>query len=155
MPRAKFRQSLLTQRLDDALDNPLDPRYTPATSTTESDNVRRHPLTDDGRCLIQERHAGYNADKPALINDLSLELKPGTPCRPCWRVGLWQDDDRKPRSRTLDAWSGSITYDGRTINEIDPVILATQMAKVDQTIMLFKAQFENITLWTQRSMTLR
>ena len=137
------------QRLDDALDNPLDPRYTPATSTTESDNVTSastRPMT--GAVSFKNVTFGYNADKPALINDLSLELKPGHRVALVGASGSGKTTIGNLAAGLLDAWSGSITYDGRTINEIDPVILATQMAKVDQTIMLFKGTVrENITLW--------
>ena len=48
----------------------------------------------------------------------------------------------------LTPWSGSITYDGREIVQIDDAILASQLAKVDQTIMLFRGTVrENVTFW--------
>ena len=47
-------------------------------------------------------------------------------------------------------WSGSVTYDGRLITEIDPHVMSLGLAKVDQTIMLFAGTVrQNITLWDE------
>lgn len=137
------------QRLDDALDNPIDPRYTPSTTGTEDDNVMSASnLPMSGAVSFKNVMFGYNQDKPPLINDLTLDLRPGHRVALVGASGAGKTTIGNLAAGLLDPWIGSITYDGRTINQIDPLILASQMAKVDQTIMLFKGSVrENITLW--------
>ncbi len=138
------------QRLDDALDNPIDPRYTQdADAKGATDEVRSastRPLT--GAMAFDHVMFGYAEGGPPLITDLSLDLRPGSRVALVGASGSGKTTIGNLAAGLLTPWSGQITYDGRTITAIDPLILATQMAKVDQTIMLFKGTVrENVTLW--------
>jgi len=47
-------------------------------------------------------------------------------------------------------WSGTVTYDGRQITEIDPHVMSQGLAKVDQNIMLFAGTVrQNVTMWDE------
>lgn len=138
------------QRLDDALDNPIDERYLPTPVTDAAGDVvvsaSTRPMT--GNVTFKDVTFGYNIDQPTLIDHLDLELRPGHRVALVGASGAGKSTIGNLAAGLLEPWSGSITYDGRTINQVDPAILATQMAKVDQTIMLFKGTVrQNVTLW--------
>ncbi|MFA7267560.1 MAG: cysteine peptidase family C39 domain-containing protein [Candidatus Nanopelagicales bacterium] len=134
------------QRLDDALDNPIDPRYSSPSSDAEVTSASDLPMS--GAVTFTNVMFGYNQDRPPLIDSLSLELRPGHRVALVGASGAGKSTIGNLAAGLLDPWLGTITYDGRLINQIDPVILSSQMAKVDQTIMLFKGTVrENVTLW--------
>lgn len=137
------------QRLDDALDNPIDPRYSTSPVSAEAgDPVSASDLPMSGEVSFNNVMFGYNQDRPPLIDSLTLALQPGHRVALVGASGAGKTTIGNLAAGLLDPWLGTITYDGRTINQIDPLTLANQMAKVDQTIMLFKGSVrENITLW--------
>lgn len=141
------------QRLDDALENPLDPRYQPATGAgpagadpTQIVAGRTRPLT--GAVKFTDVMFGYNEGQLPLIVDFTLDLEPGHRVALVGASGSGKSTIGNLAAGLLTPWSGTITYDGREVSEIDPAILSSQMAKVDQTIMLFAGSVrDNITLW--------
>lgn len=137
------------QRLDDALENPLDPRFAPTEAAGDHAQVvagRTRPLT--GAVTFTEVMFGYSEGDLPLIADFTLDLKPGHRVALVGASGSGKTTIGNLAAGLLTPWSGTITYDGRQVSEIDPRILSTQMAKVDQTIMLFAGSVrDNITLW--------
>ncbi|MFN8125072.1 MAG: cysteine peptidase family C39 domain-containing protein [Candidatus Nanopelagicales bacterium] len=137
------------QRLDDALDNPLDPRFaaaSPADATPEIAAAAERPIT--GAVSFTDVMFGYAEGQPPLIAGFNLDLAPGHRVALVGASGSGKTTIGNLAAGLLTPWSGTITYDGRAITEIDPVVLSEQMAKVDQTIMLFAGSVrDNITLW--------
>ncbi len=138
------------QRLDDALDNPLDPRYSATSAANLTDDQVRsasdEPLT--GAVSFKNVMFGYSDGQLPFIVNFNLDLTAGHRVALVGASGAGKTTIGNLAAGLLIPWSGSITYDGRPITEINPEILATQMAKIDQTIMLFKGTVrENITLW--------
>lgn len=136
------------QRLDDALDTQIDPRYASGSAADDKDvsSASFAPLT--GKVEFRNVGFGYARGYPELITDLNLTLEPGSRVALVGTSGAGKTTIGNLAAGLLTPWEGEILYDGRTITQIAPEILATQMAKVDQTIMLFKGTVrENITLW--------
>ena len=134
------------QRLDDALDNPVDKRYQVPSFDGEVRAASFRSLT--GSVSFTDVVFGYDADGDPLIQGLNLSLEPGTRVALVGTSGAGKTTIGNLAAGLLTPWSGSITYDGREIVQIDDAILASQLAKVDQTIMLFRGTVrENVTFW--------
>ena len=134
------------QRLDDALDNPVDERYQVPSFDGEVRAASFRSLT--GSVSFTDVVFGYDADGDPLIQGLNLSLEPGTRVALVGTSGAGKTTIGNLAAGLLTPWSGSITYDGREIVQIDDAILASQLAKVDQTIMLFRGTVrENVTFW--------
>ena len=134
------------QRLDDALDNPLDPRYGIAPEDAAVVSASSAPIT--GQVSFKDVVFGYDEGGDPLIQGLSLELAPGRRVALVGTSGAGKTTIGNLAAGLLIPWSGSITYDGREITQIAPGVVSSQMAKVDQTIMMFKGTVrQNVTLW--------
>lgn len=138
--------SIDLQRLDDALENPLDPRYGPASDDAEVRSASSAPIT--GQVSFEDVVFGYDEEGDPLIQGLTLDLQSGRRVALVGTSGAGKTTIGNLAAGLLIPWSGKITYDGREITEIDPKVVASQMAKVDQTIMMFKGTVrDNVTLW--------
>lgn len=142
------------QRLDDVFDQELDPRFhtneRPATPTSMADVVSAstEPLT--GEVTLSHVEFGFTKGDPPLIKDLSLTLPPGHRVALVGPSGAGKSTIGNIISGLYMPWSGSVTYDGREISQIDPMVMSLGLAKVDQTIMLFQGTVrQNITLWDE------
>ena len=134
------------QRLDDALDNPLDPRYGIAPENAAVVSASSAPIT--GQVSFNEVVFGYDDGEDPLIQGLTLELAPGRRVALVGTSGAGKSTIGNLAAGLLIPWSGSITYDGREITQIAPDVITSQLAKVDQTIMMFKGTVrQNVTLW--------
>lgn len=134
------------QRLDDALESELDPRYTRAAPDSAQTRSADAPMT--GNVTLRDVMFGYNKGQMPLIMNFSFDLKPGRRVALVGASGSGKSTIGNLVAGLLTPWSGTITYDGREINQIAPEILSTQLAKVDQTVMLFKGTVrQNICLW--------
>jgi len=134
------------QRLDDVMVNPIEERYLLPTDDEEVRAASLRPLT--GEVSFKDVVFGYDEGGDPLIQGLSLTLEPGRRVALVGTSGAGKSTIGNLAAGLLIPWSGSITYDGRAITRIAPEILSSQLAKVDQTIMLFKGTVrENVTFW--------
>jgi len=143
------------QRLDDVLDHDVDDRFhasdrptAPTTSLDEVKSASMRPLS--GEVTLTDVEFGFTKGDPPLITGLSLTLTPGHRVALVGPSGAGKSTIGNIISGLYMPWSGSVTYDGRTITEIDPNVMSLGLAKVDQTIMLFAGTVrQNITLWDE------
>jgi len=133
------------ERIDDALDNPIDGRYLVPPFDAEAQAASLRPLS--GSVRFKDVEFSYDGGEP-IVQGLSFELEPGSRVALVGTSGAGKTTIGNLAAGLLIPQSGSITYDGRKINQIAPGVLGSQLAKVDQTIMLFKGTVrENVTFW--------
>ncbi len=104
------------------------------------------PLT--GTIELREVSFGFVPSSPPLIQDLSLTLSPGHRIALVGPSGAGKTTIGNLISGLYIPWSGSVTYDDRSLTEIAPRVMSQGLAKVDQTIMLFAGTVrQNLTMW--------
>jgi ABC-type multidrug transport system fused ATPase/permease subunit len=91
---------------------------------------------------------GFVPDSPPMITGLDLVLPPGHRVALVGPSGAGKTTIGNLISGLYMPWSGTVTYDGRQIHQIDPRVMSQGLAKVDQNIMLFAGTVrQNITMW--------
>ncbi|MEI7692095.1 MAG: cysteine peptidase family C39 domain-containing protein [Actinomycetes bacterium] len=137
------------ERLDDALANPLDSRFLagseqPGLSDVKSASIV--PMT--GEVTLSSVQFGYTDGDPPLVDGLDLTLPAGHRVALVGPSGAGKSTIGNLIAGLYVPWSGSVTFDGRELVEISPDVLASGLAKVDQTVMLFEGTVrENLTMW--------
>ena len=131
------------ERIEDVMEYPDDPNYNDAPP---SDDVSYDKLS--GALEMNHVTFGYSRLAPPLIHDFSISLKPGSRVAFVGFSGCGKSTLAKLISGLYNPWSGSITYDGRTISEIDRSVFTGSLAVVDQDIILFEDTIaNNIKMW--------
>jgi ATP-binding cassette, subfamily C, bacterial len=137
-------------RLDDVLENPIDPE---AEGQIETDSDRWAGYSPDsfklqGYVKLENLTFGYNRLDEPLIKDLSLSLKPGQRVALVGGSGSGKSTVAKLLTGLYIPWSGDILLDNISRNQIPRPILANSLAMVEQEIFLFAGTVrENLTLW--------
>ena len=91
---------------------------------------------------------GYARLRPPLIEDFSIDIKPGSQVAFVGASGSGKSTLSKLISGLYEPWSGQILFDGKPIRDIDRGIFTGSLAVVDQDIVLFEDSIsENIRMW--------
>jgi ATP-binding cassette, subfamily C, bacterial len=153
-------------RLDDVLQNSIDPQAIETTAltvienTVTENNVNKSdvaktalqfaPLRSKLQGYIELRNVtfGYSRLAPPLIENLSLSVKPGQRVALVGGSGSGKSTVAKLVSGLYQPWSGEIYLDHIPRSQIARPVLANSMAMVEQDILLFGGTVrENLTLW--------
>jgi NHLM bacteriocin system ABC transporter peptidase/ATP-binding protein len=130
------------ERVDDVLDSETDPRTglsVPARDATQ-------PIVGD----IEFRHVsfGYAAREPALVDGLSLRVRPGQRVALVGGSGSGKSTIAKLAAGIYGPWTGEILVDGRPLSQLGYAELSGTVAVVDQDVFLFEGTIrDNLTLW--------
>jgi len=143
------------ERLDDALSYPVDPRFASGqtgdgnpsvTSMTQVRSASTSPLT--GQLTMTGVQFGYTTGEPPMITGLDLTLEPGHRVALVGPSGAGKTTIGNLVAGLFLPTSGTVTYDGKQLFEIDPQCMSQGLAKVDQNIMLFAGTVrQNVTMW--------
>lgn len=127
------------RRIEDVLRYPPDPpRLLP--------RVERVRLA--GSLELRDVSFGYNKHAPPAVRDISFVIAPGRRVALVGPSGSGKSTISKIVSGLYKPWSGSILFDGIERDAIDPALLATDVAFVDQEISLYPGTVRsNLTLW--------
>lgn len=126
--------------LDDVLEVPSE-----ATSRAPQDEPMS-PLR--GELAVVDLSFGYLPDDAPLVSDVSFEATPGERIALVGASGSGKSTVAKLVAGLYKPHSGSIRFDGVTLDELPDAVRAQGLAMVDQEIALFGATLrENLTLW--------
>ncbi len=91
---------------------------------------------------------GYNPNEPPLIENFNLIVRPGRRVALVGSSGSGKTTIGRLICGLHPVWSGEILFDGRTISDIAPAVVANPLSYVDQDVFLFAGTVrENVTLW--------
>ena len=138
-------QEMRTQmeRVQDVMEYPEDPYFSDAPVSEDEDYDK---LT--GAVELRNVTFGYSKLDPPLIENFSLNLKPGGRVALVGASGCGKSTISKLISGLYQPWSGEILFDGKPISEIDRAVFTGSVAVVDQDIILFDDTIaNNIKMW--------
>ena len=132
-----------TQRLDDVLEQEVDPAFAPARPV-EPDAL------PDGRVQLDGVSFGYAPLEPALIPELTLELAPGSRVALVGASGSGKSTIGKLITGMVQPWQGSVEIGGRPHSGWPRQALAARLAYVRQDVVLFAGSVrDNLSLWDE------
>ncbi len=141
-------------RLDDVLNNPIDPQMKLIENQTQLSGAARSTTTlmDDYRLqgYVELRNIcfGYSPVDAPLIENFNLQIYPGQRVALVGASGSGKSTVAKLISGLYNPWEGEILFDGILREEIPRAVLINSIAMVDQEILLFAGTIrENLTLW--------
>jgi NHLM bacteriocin system ABC transporter peptidase/ATP-binding protein len=128
-------------RLDDV--QRAEARYTVVEQEEEQDAAKL-----SGHLELRRVSFGYSRLEPALIQDFSLVLRPGSRVALVGGSGSGKSTVARLVSGLYDPWAGEILFDGVPRTEIPRSTLVNSVAVVDQDIFLFEGSIrDNVTMW--------
>ena len=136
-------QEMVTQmeRVDDVMSYPTDPYLQEREKTGEYEKLT-------GAIEMKDIVFGYAPLGDPLITDFSLTVKPSQKIALVGRSGCGKSTLAKLLSGLYQPWSGSITFDGHPIGEIDRNVFIGSVAVIDQNVTLFEDTVTaNIKMW--------
>ncbi len=144
-------------RLDDVMNYPAQKRYKDDFEAEEEklESEEAQPEKKklgvkklQGYISLRNVSFGYDKLSKPLIENLNLELKPGSRVALVGGSGSGKSTIGKLVSSLYEPWSGEILYDGKKVSEIERSQFISSMAVVDQTIFLFEGTVrDNLTMW--------
>ena len=136
-------QEMITQmeRVDDVMSYPIDSAFEERSKNNEYEKLT-------GAIEMKDIAFGYSKLGTPLITDFSLSVKPGQKIAFVGRSGCGKSTLAKLLSGLYQPWTGSITFDGIPIDQIDRNVFTGSIAVIDQDITLFEDTIaENIKMW--------
>ncbi|GAB4532453.1 MAG: NHLP family bacteriocin export ABC transporter peptidase/permease/ATPase subunit [Pleurocapsa sp.] len=135
-------------RLDDVLENPVDPEAERDNDTAAIVPVDFSNFRLQGNVELRSLTFGYSPLADALITDLNVRIEPGQRVALVGGSGSGKSTVAKLVTGLYQPWSGEILFDGRLRQSIPRAVLANSLAMVEQEIFLFAGTVrENLTLW--------
>jgi NHLM bacteriocin system ABC transporter peptidase/ATP-binding protein len=127
------------RRIEDVLRYPPEP-------VRQTARVERVRLA--GALELRDVSFGYNKHAAPAVRDISFVIAPGRRVALVGPSGSGKSTISKIVSGLFKPWSGTILFDGIERDAIDPALLATDVAFVDQEISLYPGTVRsNLTLW--------
>jgi NHLM bacteriocin system ABC transporter peptidase/ATP-binding protein len=139
------------KRLDDVLQNPIDPALQEGTTKEESPTQNAWPIEHcrlQGYVEIRNLTFGYSRVEEALIQNFSCTLTPGQRVAFVGGSGSGKSTLSKMVTGLYQPWEGEILFDGVPRKQIPRQVMTNSLAMVEQEIFLFGGTVrDNLTLW--------
>ena len=137
------RAKNLTRRLDDVLDEPVQPH----TSSDRADEALPKQKLN-GALELRNVTFGYKRTTAPLIEQLDLSIPPGARVAVVGTSGSGKSTLVRLAAGLHQPWSGEVLLDGRPRGEHNEAVLTQSIAMVDQRISLFSGTVrDNVTFW--------
>jgi ATP-binding cassette subfamily C protein len=135
----------LVHRLDDVLDEPVDPTSDPRV---QNSSYSDGPARLEGSVAIEDVSFGFKPTVPPLIQDFDLSITPGARVAVVGASGSGKSTLVRLVAGLYEPWSGTVLLDGLHRSEIPRQVLSNSVAMVEQRIALFAGTVrDNLTLW--------
>lgn len=157
MVRMKLLKNL-HQQVDDIVKCPPDEALAAAQACETGENMDKDRDRDKdaavekggdklkGGIRIESLCFGYDPDRPPLIEDFFLTLRPGARAAIVGVSGSGKSTLLKVIARLYQKWSGEVLFDG--LPQVPRQKFIGSLALVEQDTSLFKGSIrENVTLW--------
>ena len=133
------------ERIDDVINYPDHPEP-PSVSDEELKNADKL----SGNIKIENVTFGYSKLNEPLIENFSLEIEKGSRIAIVGGSGSGKSTISRLVAGLYRPWSGSITFDGRSFDEIPHEIFTASVSMVDQEAVMFEDTIENnIRMWDE------
>lgn len=134
-------------RIDDVLNYETDNQFREENKISpEIENSVKNRLI--GYFEMKNVTFGYNPTMPALIENFSLNLKPGSRVALVGGSGSGKSTVAKIASGLYEPWSGDIFFDDIPKRNIPRHIINESLAVIDQEVLVFNGTIsENISFW--------
>ena len=136
-------QEMTTQmeRVDDVMSYKEDSCFDPREKKADYEKL-------SGAIELKNVTFGYSRLGEPQITDFSMTVKPGQKIAFVGRTGCGKSTLAKMISGLYRPWSGTITFDGIPIDEIDRDVFTGSVSVIDQDITLFEDTItDNIRMW--------
>ena len=136
-------QEMTTQmeRVDDVMSYREDPTFTPKEKKGEYQKL-------SGAIELRDVTFGYSRLGKPQITDFSMTVKPGQKIAFVGRTGCGKSTLAKLISGLYRPWSGTVTFDGVPLEEIDRDVFTGSVSVIDQDITLVEDTLsQNIKMW--------
>lgn len=138
-------------RIDDVLNYEISSEFEEkeVNKKTNQNPINLHKLT--GHFEMKNITFGYNTTMPALIEDFSLSLKPGSRVALVGGSGSGKSTVARLASGLYEPWKGEIRFDNKLRKDIPRPVITESVAVIDQEVLMFKGSIqENIAFWDSK-----
>ena len=135
---------VIAKRVEDVAQYPEDKRIEAAAVTLTPEALQRR-----GKVLeFRDVSFGYSPTDPPTISGISFRVEPGRNIAFVGGTGSGKSTLAKLVCGLYRPWSGEIRVDGDVVPDLDPAVLGSSLALVDQNIALFQGSvIDNLTMW--------
>lgn len=140
------------QRIDDVLNYETSDEFDPEKEAEKKPVIQAPSFRKlTGHFEMKNVSFGYNTNMPALIDDFSLKLKPGSRVALVGGSGSGKSTVAKLASGLYAPWKGQILFDDEQRKNIPRHIITESVAVIDQEVLMFKGTIqENIAFWDSK-----
>ena len=145
-------------RIDDVLNYETSSEFT--TKEKETETTKNSVKDDDSKAIaeklighleIKNLSFGYSKVMPAIIENFSLKVKPGSRVALVGGSGSGKSTIARLVAGLYDPWEGDILFDGVSKRDIPRHVINESLAVIDQDVLIFNGTIkENISFWDER-----
>jgi NHLM bacteriocin system ABC transporter peptidase/ATP-binding protein len=133
---------VIAKRVDDVAQYPVETREV-------ADAIAGIDPSERGKTLeFHDVSFGYSPTDPPTIEGISFRVEPGRSVAFVGGTGSGKSTLAKLVCGLYRPWAGEIRVDGHPTPDLDPSVLGSSLALVDQNIALFRGTvLDNLTMW--------